>query len=193
MGAAALVVIGVAEVALVAAAVAGGGPLARLGPPLVAAVGVLAAVAVVAAVAASARPRIERVGESLRVRLALGRPMDVPLDIVECFFLGSTPLEPPGSVPDDVATHRIGTLVVRLAERAAAWQDRPTLAEWGSWHEGNIVCDGRWCEPLSADLVRSLTRRLVEAKRSVAEESAAAASRAEASPAGPRAAEEGGA
>jgi len=126
----------------------------------------LAAIVMATFLLAASRPRLERVGEVLRVRLAPFRSQDVPLEVVECFFLGSRPLEQPGTVPDDLPTHRLGTLVVRLAERAVEWHERPTMmSEWGTWKEGAIVCDGRWCEPLSADLVRSLTRRLVDAKR----------------------------
>jgi hypothetical protein len=32
------------------------------------------------------------------------------------------------------------------------------------------VFDGRWCEPLSADLAKQLSRRLIDAKRSLSEE-----------------------
>lgn len=120
----------------------------------------------------ASRARLERVGNALRVRLSPFRSDEVPLDVVECFFLGSHPLEQPGTVRDDLPTHRVGTLVVRLAERAVEWHERPTMSEWGTWKEGAIVCDGRLCEPLSADLVHSLTRRLVEAKRSLAAEQA---------------------
>ena len=129
---------------------------------------VLAAIVMAAFLVAASRARLERVSDALRVRLSPFRSHDVPLDVVECFFLGSQPLEQPGTVPDDLPTHRVGTLVVRLAERAVEWHERPTMSEWGTWKEGAIVCDGRWCEPLSADLVRSLTSRLVDAKRSLA-------------------------
>jgi len=143
-------------------------PPAPLMVGLVCAFCVLAATVMATFLAAASRARLERVGDVLRVRLALFRTQDVPLDVVECFFLGSQPLEQPGTVSEDLPTHRVGTLVVRLAERAVEWHQRPTMSEWGTWKEGAIVCDGRWCEPLSADLVRSLTQRLVDAKRSLA-------------------------
>jgi len=143
-------------------------PPAPLMVGLVRAFCVLTATVMATFLVAASRARLERVGDTLRVRLALFRSQDVPLDVVECFFLGSHPLEQPGTVPDDLPTHRVGTLVVRLAERAVEWHERLTMSEWGTWHDGAIVCDGRWCEPLSADLVRTLTRRLVEAKRTLA-------------------------
>jgi len=165
-------------------AVACGGLLASLrladSPPSALMVGLvrafcgLAATVMATVLLAASRPRLVRVGDVLRVRLALFRTEEVPLDVVECFFLGSLPLEQPGTVPDDMPTHRVGTLVVRLAERGVQWHERPTIAEWGTWKEGSIVCDGRWCEPLSADFVRSLTRRLVDAKRALVEKRSAA-------------------
>ena len=120
------------------------------------------------AVAAS-RPRLERRGDCLLVRLSPTQVHELPLEIVECFFLGSHSLEPEGVPPrDDVVTHRVGTLVVRIAERALAYRERPTFGPWGTWQEGSIVCDGRWCEPLSAERARWLSGRLIEAKRSAA-------------------------
>jgi len=129
---------------------------------------VAAALPLVALAAAAARPRLVRRGRVLRVRLAPLLAHDVPLDVVECFFLGSQRL-PGGGDRDDLPTHRVGTIVMRIAERAAAWQARPTFPAWGTWAEGAVVFDGRWCEPLSADLVRRLTARLVDAQRRAGE------------------------
>ena len=61
----------------------------------------------------------------------------------------------------------------RIAERAGDHADRPTLPAWGSWSEGSVTFDGRWCAPLSVDLVRRLNKALAEAKRAGAEERAA--------------------
>jgi hypothetical protein len=38
---------------------------------------------------------------------------------------------------------------------------------WGSWEEGNVVFDGRWCEPLSPAMARDISARLLEARRRV--------------------------
>ena len=112
----------------------------------------------------SSRPRIVLVGKGLRVHLAPARVEVVPLEVVECFFLGSR-LEPPH--PGDVRTggDRVRTLVMRIAERAVDHAERPTLPLWGAWREGSVTFDGRWCEPLSVDLVRRLNRDLTTAKR----------------------------
>jgi hypothetical protein len=120
-------------------------------------------------VSAAARPRLERVGDCLRVRLSPTAVEQVPLDAVECFFQGSNPIARNGDPTcGDHAAFRVNTLVMRLAERAADFSKRPTFTPWGTWDDGYVVFDGRWCEPLSADLARQLSRRLVEAKRSLA-------------------------
>ena len=120
--------------------------------------------------AAAARPRLERVGGCLRVRLSPTAVEDVPLDAVECFFQGSNPIDRSGEPTcGDHAVFRVNTLVMRLAERAADFSKRATFTPWGTWDDGYVVFDGRWCEPLSTDLARQLSRQLVEAKRSLAE------------------------
>ena len=110
------------------------------------------------------RPRIVLAGEQVRVHLAPGRIDRVPLDLVECFFLGSR-LEPPRPGDESTGGERVRTLVMRIAERAVDHAARPTLPSWGLWREGSVTFDGRWCEPLSVDLVRRLNRDLATAKR----------------------------
>ena len=124
---------------------------------------------------AAARPRLERVGGCLRVRLSPTAVEDVPLDAVECFFQGSNPIDRSGEPTcGDHAALRVNTLVMRLAERAADFSKRATFTPWGTWDDGYVVFDGRWCEPLSTDLARRLSRQLVEAKRVLADGSPSA-------------------
>ena len=120
---------------------------------------------------AARQPRLVHVPGAVIVRLAPFRRQRVPLDVVECFFLGSR-LEPPRDAATS-AGDRVRTLVMRIAERAGDHADRPTLPAWGSWSEGSVTFDGRWCAPLSVDLVRRLNKALAEAKRAGAEERAA--------------------
>lgn len=134
--------------ALVALAAAGGGGVAV-------ALGLLAA---------AAAPRLARRGGSVRIRLAPLAAHDVPLEIVECVFPGSQPL---GDGAGD-GQRRVGTVVMRLAERATAWRSRPTFAPWGTWQDGHVVIDGRWCEPLSLEVTKRLGQRILEAKREAA-------------------------
>lgn len=128
--------------------------------------GLAAAVAVLAGgfVWAAAQPRLARRGDRLVARLAPFAVHEVPLDLVECVFHGSQPLDAVAGQPP----LRVGTIVVRLAERATEWRQRPSFAPWGTWEDGHIVCDGRWCEPLSVERARAISASLLEAKREVA-------------------------
>lgn len=117
----------------------------------------------------AALPRLERRGDVLRIRLAPGTTEEVPLQVVECFFSGSNPISRSGEPTcGGHAAFRVNTLVMRLAERAADQATRPTFTPWGTWADGYVIFDGRWCEPLSPDLARALGRRLIEAKRALA-------------------------
>lgn len=114
--------------------------------------------------AAASAPRLERRGGTVRIRLAPRATHDVPLEVVECVFPGSQAITEPGGD----AARRVGTVVIRLAERAREWRSRPTFAPWGSWDDGHVVVDGRWCEPLSMEVTKRLGARLLEAKRDAA-------------------------
>lgn len=152
-------------VVAVAAAVASGMPW-----PLVAFLTALASLALVVGgvmIWVASRPRLARRGDALEVRLMLHSVERVPLEIVECIFRGSEPLPRPGEIAT-AASFRVGTLVVRLAERAADWQTRTTFRPWGTWDDGNLVIDGRWCEPLSQATVGVVAAKLLAAKREVA-------------------------
>lgn len=159
-------VAGAAVVAL-AGAVAAAALWVAGGPPwrwwALAAAGVAGGAIALALVVVAALPRLVRRGGMLRVRLSPLTAHDIPLEIVECVFPGSSPLE--GS---EAAPRRVGTVVVRLAERAVAWKERPTFAAWGTWNDGHVVIDGRWCEPLSLEVTKQLGQRILEAKREVA-------------------------
>lgn len=122
------------------------------------------AIAVALLVTASL-PRLVRQGNRLLVRLSPLATHDVPLEIVECVFPGSSPLV---GTEATAAPRRVGTVVVRLAERAVDWKARPTFAAWGTWSDGHVVVDGRWCEPLSLEVTKQLGQRILEAKREVA-------------------------
>ena len=139
-------------------------PTRAIALPLAIAFALVAGPLVAGLARAGSRPRLARRGAVLRVRLAPLVAHDVPLEFVECFFMGSHVLPAPDG-RDDRPGQRVGTLVMRIAERAAAWQARPTCAAWGTWADGAVVFDGRWCEPLSLELARRLSGRLVDAKR----------------------------
>lgn len=114
----------------------------------------------------AAQPRLVWRGDRLVVRVSPAAVADVPLDVVECFFAGSNPLDAMGAPTcGEHAAFRVGTLVVRVAERAHDYRSRKTFRPWVVWDDGYIVIDGRWCEPLSAAKARDLGGRLAAAKR----------------------------
>jgi hypothetical protein len=144
-----------------------------LGPPwwagaVVAGVAATGAALAAGLVWAAWQPRLARAGDTLEVRLSPFGRERVPLAIVECVFPGSQSLGPDAADADDA--RRVNTLVLRLAERAMEWRSRPVTSAWGAWDDGNVVFDGRWCEPLSPTLAREIAARLMEAKRDAAQE-----------------------
>lgn len=110
------------------------------------------------------QPRLAYAKSCLMVFLGTPRPISVPIEIVECFFLGHGPSLLPASGGKEAETQ---TIVVRLAESAAEWKHRDVKPALGHWCDGYIVIRGTWCEPISADLVLRLNARLVEAHRQV--------------------------
>jgi hypothetical protein len=159
-------VAGLAVAGLMVAACLGGGVAAGGGSTWLAVAVALGLALVIAVLAIGAlQPRLACRGTRLVVRLQPFNAREVPLEVVECVFPGSQSLPRTGSPPDAPSDRRVGTIVIRLAERATAWRQRSTLAPWGTWKDGHIIIDGRWCEPLSSDFTRSLGGRLVEAKR----------------------------
>ena len=101
----------------------------------------------------------------LFVRLGPASIERLPLDAVECFFLGSQLLDRSGDpVPSEEAAFRVGTLVIRVAERyghLASGRRGP----WARWEDGYLVVDGRWSEPLVVETLRRINGRLAVAKR----------------------------
>ena len=140
----------------------------RLGIGLLAAViGGLAGVAVMV-VRLAAAPRLQRCGDLLLVRVGPFSVERLPLETVECFFLGSQPLDRHGSpTASDEPAFRVGTLVVRVAERAVRQHADEWTARgpWAVWEDGYCVIDGRWTEPLTVDVLRRINGRLSQAKR----------------------------
>jgi hypothetical protein len=128
----------------------------------IAAVAMLAAVAIVLL---ARQPRLAYRPGELLVYLAPPRPIAVPIEIVEGFFLGAGPSFLPGPAKDQLQT---ANLVIRLADRAPDWAQREVRPELGAWCGGYITLRGTWCEPLTLDLVQRLNARLAEVTRVVA-------------------------
>jgi hypothetical protein len=116
--------------------------------------------------AAARRPRLAYASGCLDVYLTGSRPIRVPIELVECFFLGQGPsLLPPLPFGNATSEIQTATLIVRLAESAVEWQHRDVRTRLGMWCEGYITIRGTACEPLDGRLVARLNRRLVEVKR----------------------------
>jgi hypothetical protein len=109
-------------------------------------------------------PRLAYEDGQLLVYLTPWKPYQVPVDRVECFFAGRAPtgLPLPAGPPESVKTWSV---VVRLAEAAQEWHERPVLAAWGEWKEGYITIRGTWCEPLDPEVLKKLNQRLSHAHR----------------------------
>jgi hypothetical protein len=106
------------------------------------------------------RPRIAYQNDHVLFYLQAGQPFEVPVQIVEAFFIGQGPARLPG-VPSQP---RAANLVVRLSQRAAEWADREVKPALGKWCGGYVTICGAWCEPLHDELLRRLNRRLHEVK-----------------------------
>lgn len=108
------------------------------------------------------QPRLAYAKGCLEVFLGPPRPHFVPIELVECFFLGHGPSMLPATGDEEAQTQ---TIVVRLAESAAEWKHRDVKPALGHWCDGYIVIRGTWCEPITPALVQRLNSRLVEAHR----------------------------
>jgi hypothetical protein len=104
--------------------------------------------------------------------LRTGPPIEVPVHVVEAFFLGQGPAHLPGDMKRREETVN---LVARLSQRETDWAQREVKPALGSWCDGYITIRGTWCEPLNVDVIRRLNCRLKEVKTSTSQVPADAA------------------
>ncbi|HUY90610.1 MAG TPA: hypothetical protein VMV10_17870 [Pirellulales bacterium] len=116
------------------------------------------------------RPRIACQAGELLLFLRPGRPIRVPLKIVEGFLMGQGPSFLPGQ---RFARMEATTIVIRLAERAQEWAKVDVEPKLGSWCGHYVTIRGAWCEPLSVDLVNRLNARLAEVQAALHAQQAA--------------------
>jgi hypothetical protein len=89
-------------------------------------------------------------------------PLRVPVDAVECFFLGQAG----GMIPNAQGGEaEVRTVIIRLAEAATEWHHRDVKAAFAHWCEGYITIRGTWCEPITPELLRRLNGRLAALQR----------------------------
>ncbi|MDX1945425.1 MAG: hypothetical protein SFU86_08450 [Pirellulaceae bacterium] len=102
-------------------------------------------------------PRLAYARGELLVYLDSAQPVRVPIDVVECFFLGQGDSNLPKLAGREPETQNV---IVRLAEAATEWKHRDVKPAFGHWCEGYITIRGAWCEPITPDLMRHLNARL---------------------------------
>jgi hypothetical protein len=112
-----------------------------------------------------ARPRLAYANGRVLFYLRTGRPIAVPVEMVEAFFLGQGPAYIPGTMEDSQETVN---LVARISQKAPEWQRQEVKPTLGRWCEGYVSIRGTWCEPLDNEVIRRLNRRLGEVTREVA-------------------------
>ena len=107
-------------------------------------------------------PRLAYEDRHLLVYLDSAAPTRVPIEIVECFFLGQGASELPKLEGKEPETANV---IVRLAESAKDWRHRDVRPTLGHWCEGYITLNGAWCEPIDGEALKRLNQRLVAAHR----------------------------
>jgi hypothetical protein len=108
------------------------------------------------------QPRLAYAPGELLVYLEPHAPTRIPIEIVECFFLGQGPSELPKLKGQEPQTQNV---IIRLAESATDWKHRDVRPSIGHWCEGYITLRGSWCEPITPALMKRLNHRLAEIHR----------------------------
>ena len=107
-------------------------------------------------------PRLAHTTDQLLIYVRGLRPIQVPIDLVECFFLGQAPSLIVTAEGKSVENRAV---VVRLAERAQEWHRRKIRRALGHWCDGYITLRGTWCEPLDGELLNRMNAELVKLQR----------------------------
>ena len=111
------------------------------------------------------RPRVAYRDGHVLFYLRAKKPIAVPEQVVEAFFLGQGLAMLPGekmlhTLPEDGV--ETVNLIARLSQREPEWQQQEVKRALGRWQDGYVVMRGTWCEPLTHQLIRQLNRRLSE-------------------------------
>ena len=113
-------------------------------------------------------PRLAYEDRHLLINAGTGPAYRVPIELVEGFLFGQGPSMLPGMRYGRLET---STFIIRLADKAEAWQQRDIRPWLGKWCGGYVTLRGTWCEPLDVALVERLNFRLAEVSRRIASES----------------------
>ena len=106
------------------------------------------------------RPRVAFDDAHVLFYLRSGKPIAVPVDIVEAFFAGQGPAHLPVVPKQPQAVN----IIARLARRHTEWAERTVKPALGKWSDSYVTIRGSWCEPLDGETIRRLNRRLKEVK-----------------------------
>jgi hypothetical protein len=89
-------------------------------------------------------------------------PLRVPVEIVECFFIG----QGPSLLPDEQGREaQAANIIVRLAQKAEDWHRAEVPPLLAQWCDGYITLRGAFCESFDGDFVNALNKRLAEVHR----------------------------
>jgi hypothetical protein len=106
------------------------------------------------------RPRIAFHDGIVKFYLRNGPPISVPVHIVESFFAGQSDAHLPGFEKQPQSAN----LIARLARRNTEWAEQTVKPALGKWSDSYVIIRGTWCEPLNAEVIRRINRRLKEVK-----------------------------
>jgi hypothetical protein len=106
------------------------------------------------------RPRIAFQGGQVLFYLRGRTPIAVSVDVVEAFFAGQSPAHLPVLTKQPQSVN----LIARLARRHTEWTEQSVKPALGQWSDSYVTIRGTWCEPLGAEVIRRLNRRLKEVK-----------------------------
>lgn len=107
-------------------------------------------------------PRMAYEAGELWLYLPPPDPLKVPIDVVECFFIGQGPSLLPDAKGGEA---QAANIIVRLAQRATEWHAAETPPVLAKWADGYITLRGAFCESFDGDLVNALNKRLAEIHR----------------------------
>lgn len=106
------------------------------------------------------RPRVAFERGKVLFFLRTGPPIAIPADIVEAFFAGQSSAHLPGPAKQTQTVN----LIARLSRRHTEWAECHVKPALGQWCDSYVTIRGTWCEPLDAEVIRRLNRRLKEVK-----------------------------
>lgn len=105
------------------------------------------------------KPRIAFHERQVLFYLRSGKPIAVPVEVVEAFFMGQGPANLPVTSAQETKTVN---LIARLSRKHPEWQERDVKNALGKWEDGYITIRGIWAEPLDTEVIRRLNHRLHE-------------------------------